>query len=239
MKSISIPLGNSHLKGIIHYPSCPTDKTLIISHGFRGTKDGGGRAVTLAETIAATGVNVIRYDFTPLQNLSCQISELTAVINYTRHTIGGHLFLLGRSMGGCASLAAAALDQKICGLILWATPWDLTTTFRLALGAHYDRLIAGESVRLVDEFGSLFLTPDFIHDFQHHDLLACVECLGQTPLLILQGTADAIVPVNQARTIYQQSVGPRELVLYQDGDHHLTLSTMQASATISAWLSKL
>lgn len=238
MENILIPATNYHLKGVIHSPVYPSNKTLIISHGFRGTRDGGGRAIILAETIAASGINVIRYDFTPLQNLSCQIAEVTAVINYARQTAAGQLFLLGRSMGGSASLAAAATDQKISGLILWATPWDLAATFRLALGAHYDRLAAGENLCLTDEYGSLFLTPDFIHDFQHHNLLICVKSLGQMPLLILHGTADVIVPVSQAHTIYQQSAGPKELVLYQDGDHHLALSTKQASATISDWLSK-
>lgn len=237
MKSISIPAADYYLQGVSHASAVPSNRTLIISHGFRGTKDGGGRAVRLAETVAASGIHVIRFDFTPLQNLSCQIAELTAVIDYARQITDGQLFLMGRSMGGSASLAAAAADKKISGLILWATPWDLATTFRLALGAHYDRLASGENLCVTDEYGSLFLTPAFIQDFQRHSLLSYTESLGQRPLLILHGTADAIVPVSQAHTIYRHAAGPKELVLYQADDHHLASSTMQASAAIAAWLS--
>ncbi|HWR44999.1 alpha/beta hydrolase [Sporomusa sp.] len=238
MKNIMIPAGSRPVSGVIHSSGSSSDKTLIISHGFRGTKDGGGRATLLAETIAAAGVSVIRYDFTPLQSLSCQIAELTAVVDYARQTVSSQIMLLGRSMGGSASLAVAAADQKISGLILWATPWDLITTFRLALGAHYEHLTAGRNLHLTDQYGNLFLTPDFIRDFQRHDLLAYAKQLTHTSLLMLHGTADIIVPVCQAHTIYNMATGPRELKLYQDGDHHLSDHSTQASADIVAWLRK-
>ncbi|WP_425059541.1 hypothetical protein SCACP_01330 [Sporomusa carbonis] len=48
MDSIIISAGNNQLNGVIHSPAGHSDKTLIISHGFRGTKAGGGRAVSLA-----------------------------------------------------------------------------------------------------------------------------------------------------------------------------------------------
>lgn len=266
MNNIMIPADPCPLTGVLHIPQKPIGKTLIISHGFRGSKDGGGRAVKLAEAVTALGFTVIRYDFTPLQNLSRQIAELRAVIGYVRQTIGGQLFLLGRSMGGSASLAAAAadkenttcaeplakaeadaaliqqkvtpsgLDKKISGLILWATPWDLTATFRLALGPHYEQLVAGKKLSVKDEYGSLELTPDFIRNLEHHNILEYIRQLGRTPLLILHGLADTIVPVSQAHKIYEAALGPKELVLYPDGDHHLAAYAGQASFTITNWL---
>lgn len=237
MNHLAIPSGSTLLSGILHTPVAPAGNTLIISHGFRGSKDGGGRAVALAEAAAAVGCHVIRYDFTPLKNLSCQIAELNAVIAYARQTIGGRIFLLGRSMGGSASLAAAAADQKICGLILWATPWDLDETFRLALGNYYEILAAGKNLTIEDEYGHLLLTPDFIHDFNRHSLLACVKQLGTTPILVMHGTADVIVPVNQAHTLYQHASEPKQLILFPNGDHHLTTYSQEASFAVADWLS--
>lgn len=238
MESIAIPIGNNTLTGIIHRSARPSAATLIISHGFRGTKDGGGRAVRLAETLAAAGLHVLRYDFTPLRSLTCQISELAAVIEYSRQAVSEKTILLGRSMGGSASLAAAAADQRIAGLILWSTPCDLAATFQLALGAHYNQLLTADSLSLTDEYGSLLLTADFIRDFHNHDLPAAAQRLTRTPLLILHGTADTIVPVSQAYTIYKLASGPKELQLYKDGDHHLSGHSTQAGAAILAWLKK-
>lgn len=237
MNNILLPAGNTHLPGVFHPAHHTSDKTLIISHGFRGSKDGGSRAIRLAETIAATDVNVLRYDFTPLQNLSCQIAELTAVVAYSRQTIGGQLFLLGRSLGGTTSLAVAATDPMIRGLILWATPWNLPATFRLALGAHYEQLAAGTTLQLTDEYGDLLLAPEFIRDFSRHNILAYVQQLKQRPLLMLHGTADTIVPAGQAQTIYELAAEPKKLILYPDGDHHLAAQCSQVSEDIASWLS--
>ncbi|SDE91236.1 alpha/beta hydrolase [Sporomusa acidovorans] len=236
MNCISIAAGTARLSAVFHPSTRYLDKTLIISHGFRGSKDGGGRAVRLAETLAASGIHVLRYDFTPLQSLSCQISELTAVVEHTRQTIGGRLFLLGRSLGGTTSLAVAAGDKNISGLILWATPWDLAATFRLALGNHYEQLAAGNTLRLTDEYGDLVLAPDFIRDFSNHPILTYSRRLDHCPLLILHGTADAIVPCGQARTLYELAAGPKKLILYPGGDHHLAAQSSQAGKDIAAWL---
>jgi putative redox protein len=238
MKTIMIPTGKKSVSGVIHPAARSAKTTLIISHGFRGTKDGGGRAVLLAEALATAGVNVIRFDFTPLQSLSCQLAELSDVIEYSRQNVGSQTVLLGRSMGGSASLAVAAADQKISGLILWATPWDLVSTFQQALGCHYEQLLAGKNLNLTDAYGNLFLTPDFIRDFQNHDLLASVKRLARTSLLVLHGTADIIVPVGQAHTIYNLATGSKELMLYQGGDHHLSDHASQANAAIVSWLRK-
>ncbi len=238
MEAIAIPNGRDTLNGLLHRSHKPSETALIISHGFRGTKEGGGRALRLAETLAAAGVHVIRYDFTPLQSLTCQTAELTAVIEYSRQAVGKKTILLGRSMGGSASLAAAAADHTIAGLILWSTPWDLTATFQLALGFHYNELLTEKSLSVTDEYGRLFLTADFIHDFKNHDLLAAVKRLAHTPLLILHGTADAVVPVSQAHDMYNLAAGPKELQLYKDGDHHLSNHADSAGAAIVSWLRK-
>lgn len=239
MENISIKIDHRIISGVLHRPQTPTDRTLIISHGFRGSKDGGGRAIAVATEAASAGFNVLRYDFTPLQSLSCQFFELNKVVTYVRNSLGNTIFLLGRSMGGSASILAADQDRKISGLILWATPYDLTSTFRLALGPHYQRLEKGENLFLTDEYGTLFLTPEFIRDFAKYDLLSCIRRLSATPLLILHGAKDNIVPIDQAFTIYNSAGGLKRIVQFPGADHHLSAHSHRAAKVITKWLQSL
>jgi peptidyl-prolyl cis-trans isomerase A (cyclophilin A) len=171
--------------------------TLIISHGFRGSPEGGGRAVRLAEAAAAY-CNVVRFAFTPLGGLDEEAAELSAVIDYVRERIGPEIVLLGRSMGGCASLLAAGDGLK--GIIFWSTPFDSLSAFSRALGpVNLERLKNGLSVRLDDEWGQAELSPDFYTGLIKHDLLGLLNSLKNTPLLFVYGECDELIALEEAK----------------------------------------
>lgn len=221
----------------IHTPiGSANGKTLLFCHGFRGSKEGGGRATALAEQVASHGFNAVRFDFTPLSTLSRQVAELSAVADFCRRQFGPELILLGRSMGGSAVLAYAASDQRVAGLCLWATPHNLHETFRLALGTGYDKLIKGETLFAEDEWGKLSLTPEFIRDFDNFDLLESVEALPAVPLLLVHGRADAVVPVSHAQTIYQLAREPKKLVIIPEADHQFLRHYDEAGSAVLTWL---
>lgn len=234
----AIPARASMLPAVIHRPLQDNGRTLIMSHGFRGSKDGSGKAVRLAEMAADIGFTVVRYDFTPGQSLSMQVAELTSVIAFCRQHTGERIILLGRSMGGCASLACAAADPSIEGLALWATPCNLTETFQLALGKDYALLEQGERLKLNDSYGTLELKPEFICDFAKHDLLRSMHSLAdrRIPVLVLHGTADEIVPIRQARLLYETAVQPKTFVQIDGGDHQFTQHGILAADAVTKWL---
>ena len=128
------------------YDDAPNN-LLIMAHGFRGSMEGGGRAAYLSQ-MASMFVNVLRFNFTGRQILSHQIAELEAVLDFALKKYNNpRLFLLGRSMGGAASLVTASRRSEIAGLALWATPNDLHATFKNALGdENYSRLKGGETL---------------------------------------------------------------------------------------------
>lgn len=220
---------------ILHQSAVPSDWVFIMSHGFRGSKDGGGRAVILADEIAALGVHVVRYDFTPLKNLTVQIAELTDIVDCARGNIGTKIILMGRSMGGCASLIYAARHQDIKGLCLWSTPAKLHTTFRLALGSYYDDLTAGKTVHIVDEYGTAEITPDFMSDFDRYDFAACIRQINM-PLFTLHGSKDAIVPLEQAQHLYTIAHQPKKMTVIQGADHQFSCYSQQAQQAVLDWL---
>jgi uncharacterized protein len=239
-EQLAIPGPHAALDAVIHAPGSPdSGHVLVFCHGFRGSKEGGGRAAELAGKAARLGFTVLRFDFTPQEMLSRQVEELGAIVAFCRANLSRKVILFGRSMGGSAALAFAAADQAIAGLCLWATPWDLAETFRLSLGEGYARLCAGEDFSAEDEWGPLHLTPDFIRDFASYDLLAAARSLAFMPLLVVHGSDDIVVPVAQAKKLFETAYRPKEIVVIPGGDHQFIGSHQAASAAVLVWLSRM
>lgn len=217
---------------------CPSnDVVLIMAHGFRGSRDGGGRSLAFAN-LAAGVCKVVRFNFNGSQILSRQIEELQAVIEAVRKKYKPkQLFLLGRSLGGAASLVTASRDKDIAGLILWATPNDLRKTFWNALGDElYKKLDAGETLHLEDERGKLDLTPNFLTDLDQYDLSSIISEWQERPLLILHGEQDVTVNIEQGKKNYELAGGDKEIYTFANGDHTFTECATEANATIVKWL---
>lgn len=244
VEEVLIPGPRQDLSAVIHYPAdrpAAQVSWLVMSHGFRGSKDGQGRAVRLADAASRLGLGVLRFDFTPCEPLSCQVEELLAVVDYLQARGWGPLVLLGRSMGGCASLLAAAQRRLLVrALCLWAAPADLQVTFRRALGDQaYGRLRQGEEVVLEEEGGRLSLQPAFLAEFDRYDLPGVLCGLGALPLLLVQGDADELVPVAQARSYAEASRGECTLAVIPGGDHRLGGHAAESAAAVLAWLGSL
>ncbi len=213
---------------------------LIIAHGFRGSREGGGRAAYLAERLENL-CHVVRFNFNGSQLLSKQVAEIKAVVRKVRKMYPENkIFLMGRSMGGAAALIAAAQDKKIVGLILWATPNNLRQTFRTALGEEqYDLLDSGISLHLADERGKITLNPEFLTDTDKYDLNALLAEWKERPILFLHGESDDTVNVEQARKNFAMAGGDKEIYLFPGGDHTFTECNAEAVERIAAWLERV
>lgn len=215
------------------------DVVLIMAHGFRGSRDGGGRSLAFAK-MAESVCKVVRFNFNGSQILSRQIEELQAVIDAVRSRLQPKkIFLLGRSLGGAASLVAASRNENITGLILWATPNDLRRTFWNALGETlYNRLDAGETLHLEDERGKIDLTPDFLTDLDKYDLSTIISGWQERTILILHGEQDVTVDVAQGRRNFALAGGRKELYTFANGDHTFSECAEEANKIICSWLQK-
>ena len=236
MFEFTIKAGGQDLAAVLHQPSAANlDTALIISHGFRGSKAGGGRATFLAEMLARLGLAVLRFDFTPVESLSSQIEELKFVVDYCRKNVSSKIILLGRSMGGSCSLAYAAEDHDIRGLALWATPSNLPETFRLSLGEAYNLIKKGESLIIDDAYGKHIICPDILNDFQKYYLLDCVQRI-KVPTLIIHGSDDKVVPLDQAYLMWKHANEPKQMEIINGGDHQLANHASIVANILLSWL---
>lgn len=239
MQEIFIKCDGYSLSGVLHNAKTKSAKAIIImSHGFRGSKDGGGRARILAQE-AAQYFNVIRYDFTPLSTLTRQKYELNAVIAYARANFAGPIILLGRSMGGCVSLLSAADDDSIKALILWSMPFHTQETFTLALGENsIVEFTAGRAITLDDEWGKAVLKPEFYNDLLAHDMKQALKKV-KIPILFVHGEYDEIVPLAQAEEAFALYEGDKNFSLVKGGDHRFINGFEQAQKAVLDYLKQL
>lgn len=231
------PLGN--IECLVEPNRSTSRAVLIMSHGFRGSRESGGRAAGLAY-LFAEHCDVVRYNFTGTQIMSKQVQELEAVVAEVRRLApDSDIYLFGRSLGGAASIIAASKDKKINGLVLWATPNSLRQTFQHVMPPEFfARLEKGLDIEFDDERGHCVLGPEFLRDAESYDLGGLLAAWDQRPVLMLHCEADAVVVVEQAKRNAEILGARGDLQLFPNGDHAFTEHSDAAGALIAEWLGR-
>jgi len=157
------------------------------------------------------------------------LADARAVLGLTR----GPQVLVGSSMGGwIALLLARAVPERVAGLVTVAAAPDFTEEVKAGLSdAQHADLQAGH-VALPSAYGPpLVLTARLIADGARH--LVLLDPLDLPfPVRMLQGTADADVPMARALALLRHATGPDIcLSLVKGADHRF--STPQCLAMIA------
>lgn len=232
------PLGD--IECIVEKNRSRKNAVLIMVHGFRGSRDSGGRAQGVAHQLAQH-CDVVRFNFTGTKIISLQIAELQTVIKKVKESKPtSRIYLLGRSLGGVVSIITSSLDKDISRLILWATPNNLRKTFRYVMtDEYYEKLDTGTTLHFTDERGECALTPDFLTDFDKYDIDKILKKWEKRPVLILHCKGDETVLVEQAETNAKLLGKNATLHLFAAGDHSFTDYSEQAGSLIANWLDRM
>lgn len=237
MENVKIPSGNKLLTAVVHVPAIISRPYLfVMCHGFRGSKDGGGKAVRMAELACKAGYPVIRFDFTPLAPLSVQIEELSDVLAYGRARFGLPVIGMGRSMGGCALAHCARSESDIAGLCFWAMPNSLTKTMKRALGDYYDELMTRGRIEVNDAYGHMVLERSFWDDLSHYDMDRTVRSITNRPAIFIHGKEDDIVLVEEGKMNYDIYCGEKEWYAVEGADHHIAVDIETTQARLLDWM---
>jgi len=219
---------------------------MIICHGFRGRKENSGNLYAFARQLNQIGIGVIAFDFTgngesdgdfASITLSRQITDLKCVIDDTWNNFHIPLLLLGRSFGGTTILAGGN-DSRVAGYIFWSTPIHLHDTFANSLEDKYYMLAKGQAVTITDEEREVKLNPDFIQDFDVHDMDYYLAGIKTKPVLIVHGLEDEVVNFANAHYI-KNKVENAELFLVDNADHRFTDKHTQREDITINWIKKL
>ncbi len=210
---------------------------IVICHGFKGFKDWGffPRA---AERLAVAGFSAVSFNFsgsgvgpdglnfTELerwgrQTASGDLADLAAVVDFVAASGAAWIGLLGHSRGGGTAIIHAARDRRVKALATWAAvsaflrwPPDEVERWRRDGRLDVVNLRTGQV---------LPLRRDLLDDLESRrdalDIRAAASRLG-IPWLIVHGTDDETVPVDDANLLERMSGSRRTRALRVPGTGH-------------------
>lgn len=231
------------LSAVLQRPVGAPAAYALFAHCFTCSKDSRA-ARGIAEALAASGIAVLRFDFTGLgssegefanADFTSNIDDLVAAADHLRATKQAPALLIGHSLGGAAVLAAASRIPEATAVVTSGAPADpdhVTQFFADAIDT-----IRANGAGEVSLGGRVFrIRSDFLDDVAEHNLLEEVASLRRA-LLILHAPADEVVSIDNAAQIFNAARHPRSFVSLDDADHMLgrRRDAQYAADIIVAW----
>ncbi|MEM8954001.1 MAG: alpha/beta fold hydrolase [Verrucomicrobiota bacterium] len=233
-----------NLKGEIldysfHEADPKTHNLVIIGHGVTGNKDRPW-ALALAEALAEAGHHALRFSFSGNgasegsfkdSTISKEVTDLAAVISAAEDAGHSRITYTGHSMGGAVGVLAAARDSRIQRLISLA---GMVYTAKFA-NTEFSDVTPGEGNMWEDE--NCPLSTAFVDDMKAIDSVLPYASRITIPWLLVHGSTDDVVPIEESRNIFDHANEPKKLVELPGVDHVFSDGGLQPMIkSVIAWL---
>lgn len=236
--------GNT-LVGSLEAPEGPVRCYALFAHCFTCGKDIAA-ASRIARALTASGIAVLRFDFTGLgnsdgdfanTNFSSNLRDLLAAAAFLRREHEAPKLLIGHSLGGAAVLAMASEVPEATAVVSIAAPSSadhVVHNFAASLDEIRER---GQAV--VSLAGREFtIKEQFIDDLGAFG----TEGLGELrkALLVMHSPLDTTVDITEAEKIYHEARHPKSFISLDDADHLLSRrkDAEYAAEAIVGWASR-
>ena len=237
----SVGLGLSALL----YSREPAGTVIIVCHGFTGSKEGGGRAIAMAEELGDRGYATLLFDFCGCGESEGEFADLTLTrhvgdlktsVSYCRRLGFERILTMGRSFGGTAAICLGRAGGEVSGVCTWAAPGALGELFvplrRQDVASSFSML------KLSEDDETLQIKKEFLTDLNAFDVFSRAGWIAPSPFLIIHGAKDEVVPEKNARFIYQSAGAPKRLKIIENGDHQFTGCHEEVWKEYFAWLAE-
>lgn len=197
-----------------------SETVVIIGHGVTGNKD-RPLVVALGEGIVASGISVLRFSFSGNgdsegrfidSTITKELSDLNAVIDAVEAE-GKRVIYAGHSMGGAVGVSVAAVDKRIEALISLA---GMVNTKKFA-ETEFGEVIPDEGNMWDDE--DCPLSQVFMDDLRGIDTLVEKGSQIDVPWLLVHGTADDVVLIDDTHDIFERAGHGKEKLIIEGSDH--------------------
>jgi len=246
IKTAFIGSDDNLLDARLEMPETRPKAFIIFSHCFTCTKD----ILTTyrsSRLLAQQGYAVLRFDFSGLGdsegdfaecNFSTTIEDIQCAIKFLSDEYETPEILIGHSLGGTSSLAAAIEADEIKKVITIASPSQPSHVLH-----HFEQALAMLEQNRPSSFevaGKFYnINPQFVTDVRRWDMQQTLNDLNK-PVLIFNVRNDALVNEEDAMEIEQWVGGKTDLIHLDNTDHLLIDKTAHTYAISQAvrWLEK-
>ena len=221
------PDGRS-ISAILTTAPAPTNRIVILCHGFLGSKESWTNR-TLAKELGARGISALRFDFFGhgqsdgdlkdllLTTLVAQTESMMAWVRGQGYT---HIALLGSSFGGLVAMLAAVKHSTLAALALRCPVGDFPALLRRRFG--------NAGIDLWRRFGQVppSVAPIPIHfrffeDCERLDAHQAAQAL-RVPTIIVHGDRDEVIPMAQSEELYARVRADKTLHIIPGADHRFS-----------------
>lgn len=235
----------AHLSGVLHSPDAARGSVLL-AHCFTCSKDLHTMS-RLADGLADAGYAVLRFDFTGIGSsggafadttVSTRVTDINRAARALVERGGGPCGMVGHSLGGAATLLAAADLHTVRSVAVVGAPAQAGHVRHLF--ADEEAAIRREGEALVDIAGRTFpISAEFLDDLDGHRDLDHIAALGR-PLLVVHAVDDEVVAVEEGEKIFAAARQPKAFVPLLGTDHLLTSrdSAEEALSVLVDWFGR-
>lgn len=210
-------------------------RIVLIGHGVTGHKD-RPFLVALAEGLARAGIPALRVSWSGNAGsegrfADCTISKEVADLGAVLDALAGYeITYVGHSMGGAVGLLRASADPRIRKLVSLAGMVHV----RAFAEHHFGALTPGRD--LMWGKPGCVLSPAYMDDLRQIGSVVDRAEKISVPWLLVHGTADTIVPIQDSRDAFARAHEPKELVVFEGCDHVWEPAfTPRMVATVVEW----
>ena len=201
----------------------------------------------ISQYLAKKNIAVLRLDFTGLgesngdfgnSNFSTQIDDIISASQYLEKHYQKPEVLIGHSMGGTASYAAANQLNNIKAVISIASPSTPSHVLH-HFGPALDQIKNGNDSEFFVAGKAYPIKPQFIENLRLHSFDKTLLQLKK-PSLIFHGENDKLVDISHAETLFSQLSQPKSFVSLDTADHILSdrKDSAYVADVIVSWLQR-
>lgn len=244
MKKFTFTGSQGHeLAARLDMPDGPVRAHALFAHCFTCGKD-LQPANRIAKTLNDAGIAVLRFDFTGLgksggefenTNFSSNVADLVAAADHMRETLAAPTLMIGHSLGGTATLLAAAHVPEARAVATIGSPSNATNVLKqfecdvaaIDRDGEADVSLAGRPFKI---------RKQFLDDARGTTVADTVATLRKA-VLFLHAPLDDTVAISHAGELFGAAKHPKSFISMDKADHLLFNpgAAEYAARSIAAW----